>query len=64
MTVIVDNVINLLYFQVSYLTLAEYAEWCKTTDLSQELTKLMFDICHLRFGLRPQSQSDEAKVVR
>jgi len=50
-------------FQEGSLNKAEYVEWAKKNDLSLELMNVMFEVCHIRFGLRPQDKKDEARVV-
>ena len=53
----------LIISQEGSLTMAEYVEWAKQDDLSLELMNVMFEVCHIRFGLRPQDKKDEARVV-
>lgn len=51
--------------QEGYLTEEEYIQWATSEgSLSTVLLGVLFEVCHVRFGLRPQSLSDEAKVVR
>lgn len=51
--------------QEGYLTEEEYIQWATSEgSLSNMLLSVLFEVCHVRLGLRPQSLSDEARVVR
>ena len=42
----------------------EYFKWAESaTPLSLGLLHVMYQICHIRFGLRPQTMADETMVV-
>ena len=51
--------------QEGYLTEEEYIQWVTSVgSLSTVLLSVLFEVSHVRFGLHPQSLSNEAKVVR
>ena len=49
--------------QEDFLTSEEYVEWTTTCDLSGQLVKILVEICHVRFGLRPLTSELEGAVV-
>ena len=51
--------------QDGHLTEEEYVQWaCSVPNFASLLIKVLFEVCHVRFGLRPQSLANEAKVIR
>ncbi len=48
----------------SILKLEDFLTWCQTDRLVIELLDLIFQICHVVFGLRPSSQQDEVTIVK
>ena len=54
-----------VFLQEGFLTEEEFIQWSSSEpDISSQLMTVLFEVCHVRFGLRPQSLADEAKVVR
>lgn len=49
--------------QEDCLTEGEYLEWAKANSLSHELSNVLFEVCHVRLGLRPRDRRDEASVI-
>ncbi|CAI8006046.1 Ubiquitin carboxyl-terminal hydrolase 32, partial [Geodia barretti] len=42
----------------------EYFKWAEsTTPLSLSLLHLLYQVCHVRFGLRPRTKADETMVI-
>ena len=42
----------------------EYYKWAEsTTPLSSALLHVLYQVCHIRFGLRPRTKADETMVV-
>ena len=53
---------HLFTFQV---TLPEFVNWgSKDGCVLEELLKVIFQICHIVFGLRPQCRMDERDIIR
>lgn len=51
--------------QEGHMTEEEYIQWSSSVpDFSTKLLNVLFEVCHVRFGLRPQTLADEAKVIR
>lgn len=46
------------------LTLDEYLVWTVGQSLPLELLNLLFQICHVVFGLRPYSKEEEGEIIR
>ncbi|XP_065891186.1 ubiquitin carboxyl-terminal hydrolase 32-like isoform X2 [Dysidea avara] len=46
------------------LTLKEYTQWSMDhTDLSMQLMNILFEVGHVKFGIRPATSSEEASVI-
>ena len=51
--------------QEGSLSEQEYLHWAASnTGLSQQLPRLLVEVCHVRFGLHPRDSAEEATVVR
>ncbi|XP_077532279.1 ubiquitin specific protease 32 isoform X2 [Haemaphysalis longicornis] len=46
------------------ITLDEYLVWTVGNNLTISLLNLMFQVCHVVFGLRPSSREEEGDIVR
>lgn len=46
------------------LTLEEYLVWTVDNPYPREFSQLVFDMCHVVFGLRPLTRRDEGSIVR
>lgn len=50
--------------QEGYLNEEEYVRWAESTlPLSVALLHVLYQVCHIRFGLRPRTKLDETTVV-
>ena len=45
-------------------TLQEFLVWTTTSPISQEFSKLVYQLCHICLGLKPLTRSDEGEIVR
>ena len=57
------GVAALLCLQEDCLTEGEYLEWAAEHSLSRELASVLFEVCHVRLGLRAKDRRDEARVI-
>ncbi|XP_029830554.2 ubiquitin carboxyl-terminal hydrolase 32 isoform X2 [Ixodes scapularis] len=46
------------------ITLDEYLVWTVGNSLTLSLLNLMFQVCHVVFGLRPSSREEEGEIIR
>ncbi|CAN7937582.1 unnamed protein product [Ixodes hexagonus] len=46
------------------ITLDEYLVWTVGNSLTLSLLNLMFQVCHVVFGLRPSSREEEGDIIR
>ena len=51
------------YTQEGHLTADEYFNWTNECDLGSHLVKILVEICHIKFGLRPSNPELEGSVV-
>ena len=57
------HVMRPITLQEGSLTEEEYIQWAVNKALSLELSKVLFQVCHVRFGLRLRDRKDEATVI-
>ncbi|XP_037289082.2 ubiquitin specific protease 32 isoform X1 [Rhipicephalus microplus] len=50
--------------KTGFITLDEYLVWTVGNNLTISLLNLMFQVCHVVFGLRPSSREEEGDIVR
>ncbi|CAB3992904.1 Ubiquitin carboxyl-terminal hydrolase 32, partial [Paramuricea clavata] len=46
-----------------FVTLDEYKKWATSQSLSRLVLDILFQICHVVFGLRPATRKDEYQVI-
>lgn len=51
------------YASTEGLTLEEYLMWTVKNNLSSHFLNLLFQVCHVVLGLRPQSRQEEGSIV-
>ncbi|GFR09430.1 ubiquitin carboxyl-terminal hydrolase 32 [Trichonephila clavata] len=50
--------------QAGALTLEEYLFWTVNNNLPLEFLNILFQVCHVIFGLRPYTKEDEGEIIR
>uniref|UniRef100_A0A224Z2Y2 Ubiquitin carboxyl-terminal hydrolase 32 n=1 Tax=Rhipicephalus zambeziensis TaxID=60191 RepID=A0A224Z2Y2_9ACAR len=50
--------------KTGFITLDEYLVWTVGNNLTISLLNLMFQVCHVVFGLRPSSREEEGDIIR
>ncbi|KAG8195379.1 hypothetical protein JTE90_001395 [Oedothorax gibbosus] len=50
--------------QAGALTLDEYLFWTVGSNLSMEFLNILFQVCHVIFGLKPNTKEDEGEIIR
>lgn len=46
------------------ITLDEYLVWSVDQNLTSDLLNILFQVCHIVFGLKPSSKEEEKEIVR
>ncbi|XP_022251040.1 ubiquitin carboxyl-terminal hydrolase 32-like [Limulus polyphemus] len=63
-TKISNNLQDLSLNKISQVTLDEYLVWSVDQTLPHQFLNILFQICHVVFGLRPTTKEEEGEIIR
>ena len=59
-----DNVLETFGDRVKGFTLDQFLQWSLNCSLHQPLLDLLYEVCHVSFGIKPPTRKEEAKIIK